>query len=240
VGDGQRTAQQYDAMAAAYADDNLANAYNASYERPATIALLGEVAGRRVLEVGCGAGPLTSWLVGHDAVVTAIDVSPGMLGLARERVGDEASFLLADLQEPLPFADGAFDLVVASLVLHYVEDWGSVLDELRRVLDPDGSVVFSTHHPTMDWQLHSPGDYFALTQVTEVWSKGGRGYDVTFWRRPLTAMTEAIAAAGFVIERLVEPQPQPEARDVDPAAYEALSTQPAFLFFRLRPAFVPA
>lgn len=63
MGDGDRAALQYDAMAAAYAEDSAGNAYNAHYERPATIALLGEVTARRVLEVGCGAGPLTAWLV---------------------------------------------------------------------------------------------------------------------------------------------------------------------------------
>lgn len=168
--------------------------------------------------------------------MTAMDVSPGMLRLARDRLGDRATFVAADLAQPLTFAaDGGFDFVVASLVLHYVRDWDAVLGELRRVLAPGGSVVFSTHHPTMDWPMHTPDDYFAVKQVTEVWSKGSGDFEVTFWRRPLTAMTEAISSAGFVIERLVEPRPVPELRALDPPAYEALSSRPAFLFFRLRP-----
>jgi len=236
VKDGERSALQYDAMAAAYAEDNRGNAYNAHYERPATIALLGDVARRRVLEVGCGAGPLTAWLVDQQASVTAIDVSPEMLRLARSRLGDRAAFQVADLEQPLAFADSSFDVVVASLVLHYVRDWDAALREMRRVLAPGGSVVFSTHHPTMDAALHAPDDYFAVKQVTEVWSKGSGEFEVTFWRRPLTAMTSAIAAAGFVIEQLVEPQPQPDLRDLDPAAHQALRTRPTFLFFRLRPA----
>ncbi len=190
-----------------------------------------------MLDVGCGAGPLTSWLVDQGAVVTALDVSPAMLQLAKRRVGDRAAFLVADLAHPLAFAPGTtFDLVVASLVLHYVEDWFAPLSEFRRMMSRDGAVVFSTHHPTMDWQLHCPDDYFAVKQVTETWSKGSRDFQVTFWRRPLTAMTEVIAAAGFVIERLIEPEPRRELRDRDPAAYALLSTAPRFLFFRLRPA----
>ena len=55
--DGQRSGSQYDAMGASYAAHNSAGSYNAYYERPATIGLLGEVSGRRVLEVGCGARP---------------------------------------------------------------------------------------------------------------------------------------------------------------------------------------
>ena len=233
--DGERSARQYDAMAAEYAADNAESAYNAYYERPAMMSLLGEVAGLRVLEVGCGSGSLTAWLVDQGAAVTALDVSPRMVDLASRRVGERATVLVADLQQPLSFAENAsFDLVVASLVLHYVKDWESVLRECRRVLSPNGAVVFSTHHPTMDWELHSPDDYFAVKQVTEIWQKGAGEFEVTFWRRPLTAMTRAVASAGFVIEQLVEPEPKAELQARDPGAYDLIRTKPRFLFFRLR------
>ena len=232
--DGARSAAQYDAMAAEYAADNVQSPYNAYYERPATISLLGDLTGARVLEVGCGSGLLTSWLVDHGAVVTGCDVSEQMLALARKASGDHAKFELADLAEPLLFAaDGSFDLVVASLVLHYVEDWQHVFREFHRALIPRGIVVFSTHHPSMDWQ-HSPEDYFAVKQVTELWRKGSQEFEVTFWRRPLTAMTQAIASSGFVIERLLEPQPMAELRDRDLDNFDELRTRPRFLFFRLR------
>ena len=221
-------------MASTYAEDNAGNAWNACYERPATISLLGDVGERRVLEIGCGAGSLTTWLVDQGAQVTAIDVSPGMLALARNRLGDRATFLLADVQQPLSFAaDGSFDLVVASLVLHYVKEWEPVLGELGRVLTPGGSVVLSTHHPTMDWEVHTPDDYFAVKQVTEIWSKGSQEFEVTFWRRPLTAMTRAMASSGFVIEQLVEPAATAELERRDPTVYEMIRTKPRFLFFRL-------
>ncbi len=234
MNDGERSAHQYNAMAADYAADNAESPYNAYYERPATISLLGDVAGRRVLEVGCGAGVLTGWLVEHAAAVTALDVSDEMVAIAKKAVGDRAQIVVADLGEPLSFAtDHSFDLVVASLALHYVADWASVFGEFHRVLTPRGAVVFSTHHPTMDWE-HSPDDYFATKQITERWSKGSGEFDVTFWRRPLTAMTHAIASSGFVIEQLVEPAASPGLRYRDPAAYELIRTKPRFLFFRLR------
>lgn len=233
--DGERTARQYDAMAAEYAAHNAESTYNAFYERPTTITLLGDVAGRSVLEVGCGAGPLTEYLVEHGAVVTALDVSSEMVRLAKARVGNRAKFLVANIEEPLSFASGSsFELIVASLVLHYIKDWESVLREFHRLLRPGGAVVFSTHHPTVDWEF-SPDDYFATKLVTEVWTKGSRDFEVTFWRRPLTAMTKAIASAGFVIEQLVEPQPSPELRERSPRDYADLVTKPRFLFFRLRP-----
>ena len=233
--DSLRSAAEYDAMAEAYAADNLDSPFNAYYEQPATKILLGKVSAKRVLEVGCGAGPLTEWLADQGATVTAIDVSTEMVRLARARMKDRARILVADLALPLIFAeDASFDLVIASLVLHYLRDWVPILTEFRRVLAPDGAVVFSTHHPTMDARLHSPDDYFAVRQVTEVWQKGSGEFEVTFWRRPLTEMTKAIHQAGFAIERLEEPMPLAELVERDPDAYTRLRTQPAFLFFRLR------
>jgi ubiquinone/menaquinone biosynthesis C-methylase UbiE len=230
--DGRTAAQQYGAMAAAYAERNEHGSYNAYYERPATIELLGDVAGLDVLEAGCGGGVLTEWLASHGARTTAFDITPELARMTRDRVGANASVLVADLAQPLAFApESSFDLVVASLVLHYVRDWDHVLREFRRVLRPSGAVVFSTHHPAMDWQLHAPEDYFSVRQVTEVWTGG---FEVTFWRRPLSAMTGSIAGAGFVIERLAEPLPVPELAEKDPADDHIIRTQPRFLFFRLR------
>ncbi|MGA3353375.1 MAG: methyltransferase domain-containing protein [Acidimicrobiales bacterium] len=232
--DSERTSREYDAMAVDYAADNAENAYNAYYERPATIALLGDVKGLRVLDAGCGDGRLASWLTEAGAVVTAVDVSPAMAGLARGRLGDRATVLVADLAQPLSFArTGEFDLVVASLVMHYLLDWEAVLGEFCRVLGPQGRVVFSTHHPAMDWQLSSRDNYFATKQLTETWSKGTGQFEVTFWRRPLTAMCQAIAVSGFLIERLVEPEPLASLADRDPVAYDEISTKPRFVFFRL-------
>lgn len=231
--DGERAARQYDAISTVYREANDEGAVNACYERPGTIALLGDVSGLRVLEVGCGPGALTSWLADNGAKVTATDVSPEMVRLARERLGDRASVLIADLAEPLPFAAASFDMVVASLVLHYLADWRAPLAEFRRVLAHDGTVTFSTHHPAMDWQLHSPDNYFAVIQVTETWRKSGQPFEVTFWRRPLTAITAAISEAGFVIDQLAEPAPLPELQGRNPRAHAKLQTRPMFLFFRL-------
>jgi hypothetical protein len=67
--------------------------------------------------------------------------------------------------------------------------------------------------------------------VTETWS---RGWEVTTWRLPLGQLTEEFADAGFVIERLVEPSPEPEMGRSHPDTFERLSTEPGFILFRLR------
>lgn len=223
-------------MAQEYADDVEDNPFNALYERPGTIALLPPVAGRRVLDAGCGTGPLSAWLVRNRAEVVGFDTSPSMVRLARERSLSSASFVVADLAEPLQFlADDTFDVVVAALVLHYLRDWVAPLRELRRVLRPDGTLVFSTHHPALDLRLAASGNYFATELIHDRFTKAGKSYEVRFWRRPLSEMFSAFAQAGLRVERLSEPQPLPECRERFPEAWERLTTQPNFLFFRLTP-----
>ena len=221
-------------MAVEYDRHNASSAANNYYERPATIGLLGNVSGKRVLEVGCGTGPLTEWLVNQGAAVVACDLSAAMLEIARSRIGDQAELHQHDLAEPLTFLEHtSMDLVVASLVFHYLRDWVAPLRELHRVLRPTGSVVMSIHHPAWDWRNHCPEDYFAFLQVSEVWVKE---HTVTFWRRPLTAATDAVSQAGFLIDRLVEARPNPELEMRDPSSFQELNAGPFFMHLRLRPA----
>jgi len=104
----------YDSFAEAYAASNENNLVNAYYERPAMLALAGDVAGRRILDAGCGSGPLLAALRDLGAIVTGIDKSAGMLELARRRLGDDADLQVAELGSPLPFPDDTFADVTAS------------------------------------------------------------------------------------------------------------------------------
>src|SRR5215469_8680005 len=113
----------YDSFAETYSAENESSLANAYYERPAVLALAGDVAGRRILDAGCGSGPLSAALRERGPVVTGIDASAGMLALARRRLGEDVALHVVDLSDRLPFADATFDDVVASLVLHYLEDW---------------------------------------------------------------------------------------------------------------------
>ncbi|MFI6207420.1 class I SAM-dependent methyltransferase [Streptomyces sp. NPDC051041] len=225
-------ANDYDSFAEAYAAENENNLVNAHYERPAMLALAGDVTGRRVLDAGCGSGPLSAALRDRGAVVTGIDASAGMLALARRRLGGDVALHMADLRDRLPFGDGAFDDVVASLVLHYLEDWGPTLAEIRRVLRPGGRLIASVDHPFVAYAIQDPRpDYFASTSYTFDWTFDGQSFPMRFWRKPLHAMTDAFTTAGFRMSVISEPQPDPAARDLFPDDFHALSTKPCFLFF---------
>ncbi|MFF2032025.1 class I SAM-dependent methyltransferase [Arthrobacter sp. NPDC058192] len=111
-------ADHYDSFAESYSAENESSLLNAYYERPAMVGLAGDVFGHRVLDAGCGSGPLSAALGAKGAIMTGFDASPAMLELARQRLGATADLFVADLSKPLPFADGSFDDVVSSLVLH--------------------------------------------------------------------------------------------------------------------------
>ena len=96
--------------------------------------------------------------------MTGFDSSPAMVELAERRLGEDATLLVADLSVPLPFADGLFDDVVVSLVLHYLEDWTAPLAELRRVLRPGGRLLLSVNHPIVYTALNPGSDCFALAR----------------------------------------------------------------------------
>src|SRR5690242_19128040 len=87
---GQAAANDYDSFAEAYSAENEVSLFNAYYERPATLALAGDVTGRRILDAGCGSGPLFAALRDRGAIVTGFDKSAKMLEIARRRLGDGA------------------------------------------------------------------------------------------------------------------------------------------------------
>jgi ubiquinone/menaquinone biosynthesis C-methylase UbiE len=200
----------YDEFAEAYATDNEGNLLNGHYERPAMLALAGDVAGRRILDAGCGAGPLSAALRDRGAVVSGFDLSAAMIHLARARLGEDADLLVTDLAEPLPYPDAAFDDVVASLVLHYLEDWTAPLAELRRVLNAGGRLILSVNHPMLHKLMNRGADYFAVEAFSYDVEHAGRTVVYTNWHRPLQAMSDAFTAAGFRISAISEPPVDPE------------------------------
>lgn len=223
----------YHELADVYARLSSDNAVNAHYDRPEILRLAGDLRGRSVLELGCAAGALTERLVDAGASVLAIDREPRMIDHAVRRLGSRAAFTVADLEEPwsdVP-TDGV-DVVVASLVLHYVADWGPVLAEVARCLRPGGHLVFSVHHPITGWNLSAGSDYHAVELICEDWSWEGRPVTAQMYRRSFSAIFGDLARAGFAVDAVTEPVPQTLPDQVDDGVRRALLTSPVFLFVR--------
>jgi SAM-dependent methyltransferase len=131
-----------------------------------------------------------------------------MVEICKARAG-QGDFRVHDLGDPIGWlADASVDLALCALAIEYVDDRVGALRELRRVLRPGGALVLSRQHPTGDWLRHG-GSYFDVRTIAETWSKG---WQVRYWLAPLETTCEEIFAAGFLIERLLEPRPGPRGR----------------------------
>ena len=117
---------------------------------------LGDLKGKRVLDLGCGAGETTVWLALQGAQVDGVDISPGMVevtrGLAeRQGVADRVTLHVSP-GESLPFEAGTFDVVFGHDCLHHM-DFDRARDEFQRVLKPGGRAVFAEplgHNPVIN------------------------------------------------------------------------------------------
>lgn len=215
-----------------YATFSEKSAPNAVYDRPTMMRLAGDLGGQHVLELGCAAGGLTEQLVAAGAEVVGLDREPRLIDLARRRLGSAADFRVADLDEPLSMLETAsMDCVVASLVLHYLEDWAPLLGELHRLLRPGGALVFSIHHPITGWALSDQADYHCVELIQETWDWDGVPVTAQMYRRPLSAIFGSLRDAGFAVETVDEPLPDSRATG-DERVLEILATKPVFLFVR--------
>lgn len=223
----------YDEHADEYAETVRSNPYNAHLEFPATSDLIPDVEGKRVLDAGCGTGVYTEWLLDQGAAeVVGVDVSEAMLEHAREALADGiadvgVTFHRADLAEPLAFAADSFDGIVSALALGYVRDWHETFAEFARVLDDGGFLVFSVVHPLDSLPAGEEESYFDVDRQVKEWT-----VDVPFYRRPLAEMINPLVAAGFELDRLVEPQPTEQFAERWPERYEKESRNPVFLCIR--------
>jgi len=182
----------------------------------ADAGLLGPVAGRRVLEVGCGAAQCARWLVTRGAEVVGLDVSQAQLAEARrldERTGVKASALVAADAAALPFAPESFDLACSAFGgVPFVADSAAVMREVARVLRPGGRWVFSVTHPIRWCFTDAPGPeglvarqpYFDRRPYVEQ-DDGGRATYVEH-HRTLGDRVREIVAAGLSLLDIVEPE----------------------------------
>jgi len=222
----------YDTIASRYGSGVDGRPWNALYERPATLSLLPDVKDKDVLDAGCGSGWYADWLVRHGARVIAVDASRRMVEQADQRLAGRARVVQADigrLQDLI--GDGTIDLVLSALVLHYLDELAPVFLEWARILKADGVVVFSTHHPIHPARLLEPG-YLQAGLIEEKWD--WLDETMRYYQRPLSELTEPLAAAGFVVERICEPVPGEAFRLEDPQGFDRLRRIPAFIFVRAR------
>ena len=169
----------------------------------------------RVLDVGCGEGQLARRITALGGAVTGIDPTTAQIVEARRRGGGPQ--YSQSSATALPFRSGAFDAVVACLVLEHIEPFEPAIDEIARVLAPDGRFVLFLNHPLLQtpgsgwiddhileeqyWRL---GPYLPDDQALEEVAPGVR---LPFMHRPLGRYINVMADRGLLAEHMDEPPP---------------------------------
>ena len=180
------------------------------------LRVIGDVRGKRVLELACGAAQNSIAMAKWGAQVTALDFSACQLGAARKlimREGVSVELVRGDMEGLTMFRDGLFDVVISSFGWEYVPDLAACLRGCHRVLKASGAVVVCTVHPlaAFEWDEGNKGllvtNYFNLP--LEIWEEPmgpGRQRGVTFFHT-VQEMFELLTSTGFRVERILEPHP---------------------------------
>ncbi|WP_109078888.1 class I SAM-dependent methyltransferase [Aggregatibacter kilianii] len=223
------------------------NSLNEIVEKPTMLGLLGDVTGKRILDLGCGCGEhLKLYLERGAAFVAGIDLSQAMLQQAAKNLTEyRPHFTLQQLpMEQLEQLNaGEFDLVTSSFAFHYVQNFPALLAQIHDKLAPNGQLVFSQEHPIV-----------TCYQSGERWEKDAKkqqiAYRLNFYRdegerqrnwfkqpfttyhRTTATLINNLIAAGFQIEQLAEPmlaeQPQWHSE------FKDLQHRPVLLFVKAR------
>jgi SAM-dependent methyltransferase len=230
----RQTRDAYDRLAAVWSATTDDGPYNGLLERPALRSLVpAALAGAVVLDAGCGSGAQAQWLLDQGAEVIGVDLSPNMIAEATRRCQGRGRFLVADLAQPLPVDPQSLDGITSSLALHYVRDWSIPLRSFASALRPGGWAVISLDHPFAPRLRGQHGGYFDTELVTDTWRKADVEVSQQFWKRPLSAVADAFADAGFTIDRIAEPQPSQEALERYPSELADMAGTPTFIVYRL-------
>ncbi|MCX4095039.1 class I SAM-dependent methyltransferase [Nocardia sp. alder85J] len=177
--------------------------------------LLGDIAGKRILEIGCGSAPCARWLAAHGGHPVGLDLSRGMLnrGLAAMDRGGPRVPLVQAGAEALPFRDESFDLACSAFgAVPFVADSAQVMREVARILRPGGRWVFAVNHPMRWIFLDDPGvdgltavnSYFDRNPYVEVDAAGEPSY--VEHHRTIGDRVREITAAGLHLLDVVEPE----------------------------------
>lgn len=215
--------------------------YNDNIEQPILQKLIGSCEGERVLDIGCGYGGTCAWLRANGAKnVTGIDNSFRMIDYAQaHNSAENIQYLLLEASE-LSKLDKKFDLVVSSLVFHYIKDLDKLFQDIRSLCVPGGRLVFSMEHPIYtanessddQWEFDEEGKKKAF-KLRNYGAEGVRhvewlGKKIEKFHRKAATVLNSLICAGFSPVFVVEPSPT----DEEIEGYERLRQEfhrPAYL-----------
>ena len=181
----------YDSWSAQY--DNNVNKTR-DLEALALQETLAGIAFETCLEIGCGTGKNTAWLLTRAKTITALDLSNEMLAKAKEKINsDKVNFIQADILQDWNFANTKYDLTTFSLVLEHIENLEPVFDKVSKIITEGGYVYIGELHPFK--QYAGSKARFTTDEGEQV---------VTCFNHHISDFTQAAKKYGFTIVHINE------------------------------------
>ncbi len=212
-------------------------------EKPALFSLIPPLAGKDVIDLGCGFGEnCAEFLRSGAKSVIGIDCSEKMLGIAKQE-HPEIQFIHGDMSE-IQLTDESADVVCSSLAVHYIEDFSALTKKIFRCLRPGGYFIFSQEHPLTTatkldnwWECSADGSVVCY-RLSDYSLSGHRSVhwmidDVEKYHRTFSDIVNALTDAGFYIEKMLEPVPSSEHLKRDPSLIRNYH-KPNFLLIKAR------
>lgn len=205
-----RIADEYDRSVGEAGDFN-----QKRYINPSIFKFLGDVRGKRVLDLGCGNGYLSVILAKKGARVVGMDVSSRMIALAKEHApaGLGISYLVGDVSDMKGVGSGSIDRIVSNMAFHNIVDIEGAASECARVLKHGGRLVFSMVHPLRDAAeiRKDPEGYHAEVKeygrsrrVTNLMAKKNGWGILHSYHRPFEVYFGSVISAGFAVTGFAE------------------------------------
>lgn len=202
--------------------------YNSLVEQPAIKALLPDLKGKTVLDLGCGYGENCIGFIKNGAKsVVGVDISKKMLEVAKKENANELiKYMHMDMSE-IEYLNQKFDLVFSSLAFHYVKDFKKLLHDIRNLLNDNGELLFSQEHPYTTapkagpiWTKDDCGNKIHYNLSDYMYS-GKRHYrwfvdNIEKYHRSISEIFNSIISLGFIINNVVEPVPDEYALEKRP------------------------
>jgi SAM-dependent methyltransferase len=205
---------------------------NGAPEWPEIRALLPDLRGKRIVDLGCGFGWFARWARQHGAArVLGLDISQNMIGRARAETSDMAiEYRITDL-DTLDLPANAFDLTYSSLAFHYIADFAKLMRTIHQALVSHAHLVFTIEHPiymaAAEPRWMADGDGRKTWPVNGYFREGARTTDwlakgVVKQHRTMTTTLNTLLDTGFAIRRVIEFVPTPEQIAAAPQLAEEL------------------
>jgi len=213
--------------------------YALGYARESELNLLGNVEGKKIVELGCGAAENSITLAKKGGICTGVDMSSEQLKIAKNLILEnkvKIELIEGDIENLTMFDNGIFDIALSIFALDWMQDLFTAFKEAYRILKPNGIFVFSTQHPIYNLfgaedlnlkELKISESYFEK----EVTFKESTGIDLRVHVSTISDIINGLTRIGFKIDKILEPKPLE--KDVIPHNLELFNTIPSTLICKV-------